>query len=825
MSRPASHAATGNGCARPATPRSCRFLRVFASNQAVWCGLVLVLPGPFSVAAAPKLTDVFPRAVRPGETTEVTVYGTDLGDAKRIWTSFPARCEVLPDVVLSDVVAKSSNQSSTSDGASSNLTTPEEAAGFRCRFALPSEASIGIGAVRWVTRNGISPWLLLVVDDLPTVVESQSNRAIDSAQTVTTSVGIEGHVDPVGEDYYRFHADAGESLSFEVLAQRLGTPLDALLTLYDEQGQRIVSADDDASSGADCRLAYQFPKAGHYRVGIRDVRYRGGDEYRYRLRIGRFPLVSVAYPMGGRDGSVIDLEWIGRQMFGTRPQSVWVRRARWVTSDQQTVAFSPPGADGSGFVTIGVGPFEEELEVEPNDAPSQAHCIASLPRTLNGRLDRPGDVDTYRLSLKKGEQIEVRAESHRFGSAANVYLQMWNTDRELVGDAFGSAGDGPKLSHTADRDGEYRITVEDAQSVGGSDRVYRLTCERQLPGFSLTAESDTFNVPQGGALAVNVKVTRRDYSGPIDLRLAGLPVPVQFEECRIPSEKNETMLRAILPQTLTAGDSFHVQILGTAEVNGALATATASTLVTLRTQVADAIRIPRELDQQIAIGIQPELPEFFSLAVESGNAFYGEWTGQGVMRIHAQRLLKEFEDPITISVAGLPENCKVEVPPISRGTVQTEAKFSGPTELPPGDHILTVTGQGEFQRQIRRVVLAKIPLRVIPPLRVTCSDPEPLVPFEPRKVTVRVQRLSDERQPVTLQWKQGPPEILAPVRVVMPADKDEVEVTLLATAAMVAHEGPPLILTASTTVQGQSVVVDTDPVPYQIQSVPKEGAP
>ncbi len=59
------------------------------------------------------------------------------------------------------------------------------------------------------------------------------------------------------------------------------------------------------------------PLCAHIRGGrrlllaLRDVRYAGGSEYRYRLRVGSFPLVTSVYPAGGRSGAVMSFELMG----------------------------------------------------------------------------------------------------------------------------------------------------------------------------------------------------------------------------------------------------------------------------------------------------------------------------------------------------------------------------------------------------------------------------------------------------------------------------------------------------------------------------------
>ena len=52
------------------------------------------------VFAQPTLTHVFPAAVAPGATTELTLHGTKLDGRLKVWTSFPARVQAARRLVI-----------------------------------------------------------------------------------------------------------------------------------------------------------------------------------------------------------------------------------------------------------------------------------------------------------------------------------------------------------------------------------------------------------------------------------------------------------------------------------------------------------------------------------------------------------------------------------------------------------------------------------------------------------------------------------------------------------------------------------------------------
>jgi hypothetical protein len=165
-----------------------------------------------------------------------------------------------------------------------------------------------------VERDGLlSNTLPLAVDDLPEIHEAEPNDESPAAQIVSLPVVINGRVAAPGDaDWFAFQAEAGQTLSFEVQARRLGSPLDSLLTLWDAEGRVLARHDDPApqavpnaqgtgvenDSGAtihprdallmhraDSLILHTFAVSGRHVVSVGDVAEHGGPEYAYRLRI------------------------------------------------------------------------------------------------------------------------------------------------------------------------------------------------------------------------------------------------------------------------------------------------------------------------------------------------------------------------------------------------------------------------------------------------------------------------------------------------------------------------------------------------------------
>ena len=88
-------------------------------------------------------------------------------------------------------------------------------------MTVPRDEQVGIGALRVVTGEGVSNPILVMLDDLPTAVETSDNHTIQQAQSIQLPTAVDGQCDAIQEDMFRFHAVPGQRVSFEVVSQRL----------------------------------------------------------------------------------------------------------------------------------------------------------------------------------------------------------------------------------------------------------------------------------------------------------------------------------------------------------------------------------------------------------------------------------------------------------------------------------------------------------------------------------------------------------------------------------------------------------------------------
>lgn len=145
------------------------------------------------------------------------------------------------------------------------------------------------------------------VSDLPQGTRPAENRTRETAHAVNAPCIVDGRIERENErHFYKFTLDKPQRLNVEVFSRRVGTPMDADLTLYDAKGTLLQIADDERDR--DPHIERDFA-AGEYVVAVRDVDDRGGPAFSYRLLIAppkpHFRLIALPdAPVLKRGGTV-----------------------------------------------------------------------------------------------------------------------------------------------------------------------------------------------------------------------------------------------------------------------------------------------------------------------------------------------------------------------------------------------------------------------------------------------------------------------------------------------------------------------------------------
>ena len=522
-------------------------------------------------AQSPSLTHTSPGALAPGQTVSFTLHGANLSGATNLWTVFGAK-------VLS---ANATNASAT-----------------RFQLSVPADAPVGLHALRVASVNGVSSPMLLMVDDLPSLADAGTNITAAKAQPLAWPVAVDGAAVALGFKFYRVTVRAGDRLAIEAVARRIGSKLDPVLRLLDLKGRELAFCDDESGLGGDCRLAHVFATGGDFLIELRDISYGGGSDYRFRLRVGDFPLASLPFPAAVKAGAQSTFAFVGPQVDKLPPVTATA------PADATRLALSAkfPSGKSSAFVTALVTTTTELADAEPNDAAETATPF-TLPSGLNGRFLKPKDRDFWKFEAKKGQRVLFTAQTRSLGSASEVMLQLRDAKGTAIANSTANdAGEG-SVTNTIPADGTYFLIVDELIRRGGPQHAYRIEAELLTPGFTLDADVDKVEATPGGTFSVKVTVTRRDYTGPITLAVIGLNGVTLVDEVLKEKATNGT-LKVKLSEDAAPGSLTHFRIVAKAKIGEREVHSATRTTPALKKLFPAMPFPPRELDGSIALGVK-----------------------------------------------------------------------------------------------------------------------------------------------------------------------------------------------------------------------------
>jgi hypothetical protein len=389
---------------------------------------------------------------------------------------------------------------------------PKDMAG---QLAIAADAPLGLRTWRVWTSQGATPSLKFVVGDLPEIVEDE----IDGDPLpvpVTFPLTINGRIFPREDvDIYAIRAKKGEAIRCEVNAARIGSPLDARLEVRDANGRRIAEAD---ANGSDSALSFTAPADGDYFVRIDDVRAQGGQAFVYRLTIIAAPFVERVFPLGGKRSSTFDVEVTG--------QAIPAKTSIAIPKEAPTSFLHSFSVRSKPCNPIALD-IDDHLEFI---APRDLAKTITPPAILNGRIEKPGQIDEWKWQAKKGEMWEFELRAARLGSRLDGVVTICDSQGKPLTKAEATAAD-CTARFAAPADSVYVVKVQDRfQSRGGPEYAYRLRIvPPPRPGFRLTLATDAVTLPRKGTAKLKLNVERiNGFKEPITLEVKGLPAHVTF---------------------------------------------------------------------------------------------------------------------------------------------------------------------------------------------------------------------------------------------------------------------------------------------------------
>jgi hypothetical protein len=465
----------------------------------------------------------------------------------------------------------------------------------KLQISVAADAHPGRQWLRIYDEQGSSGLLPFLVGILPELEETEPNDRVHEAQVLTTSSTVNGRLAKAGDvDGFAISLQSGQTLVASCAAHAgLGTSMDAVMQIclvrgasaatsenavdpagIPEDAEAFIVAQNDDEVGIDPQLVFTAPANGQYLVRLfafpetptSSISFAGGEAMVYRLSVTTGGFVDHARMLAVQAQQPAALELIGWNLEQTSlPVTAPASAEHGVAGEW------PVGVAGhSGALSLVVQPHTCIVETEPND--QQQPQAITVPTTISGSIQQPGDLDAFRFSASKGQRLLIRVESGALGFALDGVLQIWNAENKAIAtqDDQGSEND-PRLVWTAPADGEYLLTVVDRFLHGGKRFAYRLTIQPE-PEFALKVDPGAWELSGDKPQTMDVAVERRDgFDGEIAITVIDLPQGVVCDA--VTSAKGGTAKKVTL--TLRKAENWQgvIRIQGRAGETAQTATA------------------------------------------------------------------------------------------------------------------------------------------------------------------------------------------------------------------------------------------------------------
>ena len=414
-----------------------------------------------TVTTAPWIDAIYPPVVEPGKDTQVTIYGRNLPGGKLDPTAIVNE-RVLEKVVVT--VKAPSDPRAQQRLATSNFLAPPASMldGFDHRIKGEAGQS--------------NPYLMTYAPG-PVVLDNGDNDEQDKAQKITAPCVIAGRIEKKADrDWYAFSVKKGETYSIDVIADRLGSPVEIVYqlrsdlgTLITEQRESLEIMSPQFFSRTEDPLRYRLvaPADGTFFLAVtsRDAFTLFGPRHLYTIRI------TADEP---------DFRLVAMPMSQLGPEANTVSQA---------------GGTAFNVYVWRFGNFNDEITLAGDNLPAG---VGVRPQIISGG--------------QKQAVVVVHAEAD---------AKPWDGAIKLIGTA---TANGKKLTRDV-----RAATISWPVQQANTPTITRLDRElvvavRAKAAYTLVVSADKIKVSQGEKISIPVKlVPGADFKGTVQVAAIGGP--------------------------------------------------------------------------------------------------------------------------------------------------------------------------------------------------------------------------------------------------------------------------------------------------------------
>ncbi len=380
----------------------------------------------FAQIAPPYFTTAAPSGGQRGRQVSLTIEGFNLTGASEVLWSKPGISAV---IVTNAETARDKPRASTDptkkyqgDNVTRNRLTLD--------LNIAPDAETGLYRFRLKTPLGMTNLGAFYVTALRETMEAEANNTLSEAQSLMLPTTVMGEMNVRGDrDHFKFKAEAGQQLVFEIIASAVGAKFDGVLTLFDANGKQLAM-NNDYDFRRDPLLAYAFKESGDYVLRVTDFEQQGMSrthEFDYRLNLGALPYVTSLFPLGLQEGTSGQFAVTGYNLNAAQTSFTAPASGSWNAS-------APLSLKALNTPRVAIGTVPETLESHAVKSFAAPQAL-TLPITINGRLHNPAaptDEDFYRFTARKGETLMLEIGAQRYGSPLDAVIEIYDSKNQLV---------------------------------------------------------------------------------------------------------------------------------------------------------------------------------------------------------------------------------------------------------------------------------------------------------------------------------------------------------------------------------------------------------
>ena len=502
----------------------------------------LIALAPMAFAGEPKFPDIspvvrttVPAGIELGKTTEVIFRGRYLENVREIRFATP---HIKAELGTHDFYE------------------------LKAKLTVAPEIRPGLYAYSVITPGGVFS-ARIHISAIPATPETEPNNDASTAQKITLPVIIDGFIDNADYDNFRLHAEKGQTIVLDVIANRASSPLDAKLAVINERGEEIAF-NEDWHLGGDPHIAFTAAEAGDFIVQVSSANEMGGKDNTYRLIAGAYANIDRIFPAGLRRNATNQIELHGQNLDSVTEALLGENhKAKILTKEPSRLVLQLDLAAG-----LETGPHNLYLRTEKQFAPAPFRVLVSdlaekrisktgtrehpepvdLPIAVTSVLDQKRAAHFVSFKARAGERLTFKVDSMTLGYPLDAVLTIFDSTGHQIAYQDDPAQTGPKqypepdprLTHTFERAGDYKVMIRDGGWTGAPDFVYRLSIQPAKPDYILEFSNPSATLFRGQANKIEVRVKRLDgWNTPVDVWLDNAPAGIEATKTTAQNKPSE----------------------------------------------------------------------------------------------------------------------------------------------------------------------------------------------------------------------------------------------------------------------------------------------